>query len=219
MMKVIVGTQPKERPGGPDYFLQNPSGAAASMTEDLEWEKVSIEEVLAMATTMSLMGDMGSFRFSGALSGTSAEDFLDIAKDLAASPHQFIFTEEKLLKKVTDNLTKAGAQVVVYPTVKKDSGKEGGAFDVFSLTYAFAARDRKKLWLLYNEALRADVVPEAIAGILHWKVRDMVGKGERGKYSKEELQRISSGLVGVYHDSHRGAGELSLLLERYILLL
>ena len=233
-MNVIVGTSPMgqlqkfssekvlgspvspKAARGPDHFLQKTFDAANSSNsvEDLEWEKLSIEELLTMATTMSLMGDTRTFRITGALNGTRADEFLDIAKDLAQSPHQFIFTEEKLLKRPTDMVTRAGALVVVHPAAKKEE-----AFNMFSVTFAFAARDRKKLWLLLLQAGRAGVVPEATLGMLHWKVRDMLGKGEKGKYTKKELVQISRQLVTLYHDSHRGAGDLSLLLERFVLLI
>ena len=238
MMKVIVGTLPQQtqklpeenslarqaglQPGRETRGLFRREVSEFAAVEDFAWEKTSIEEVLAMATTMSLMGDTNVFRFSGALTGERADEFLDSAKDLVASPHQFIFTEEKLLKRPTDVLTKAGAEVIVHPAAKKEE-----AFNMFSITYIFAARDRKKLWLQLHEALRAGVVPEAVAGMIHWKIRDMLArrsfseggfaKGE--KYSTEELHRISGEMVTLYNESHRGAGDLALLLERYFLLL
>ncbi len=247
-MKVIVGMQPlqklssekvlaspteqsfgrgspvpaAERPGGPDYFRQKASEVAANAPEDLEWEKLEMEELLARATTNSLMGDTSTYRFSGAFSGSRADDFLALAKDLIASSHQFIFLEEKLLKKVTDKLSKIGAEVVVN---KKKEASKVEAFNIFSITYAFAVSDRKKLWLLLREAAGKEVAPEAIAGILHWKVRDMIVKGEGrphpgvSGFSKEELVRLSATIVTLYHESHRGAGDLELLLEKFALTL
>ncbi len=206
-MKVVVGIEPTQKQQ-PQKF----SEVAEIKIEDLDWEKISIGELLAMATTMSLMGDTRSFRLAGALNGGRAEEFLDSTKDFVLSSHQFIFIEEKLLKKPTDIITKAGAELVVYPPQKKEE-----TFNMFSVTFAFASRDRKKLWLLLLQALRRGVVPEAALGMLHWKVRDMLGKGETGKYTRGELIRVSSALVMLYHDSHRGAGELSLLLERFVL--
>lgn len=236
-MKVIVGSLPAQsqqsqkfskensltsprahenkRPGEEirGLFRRKTSGSAV---QDIEWENLQIEELVAMATTNSLMGELGIYRFSGALSGNRSDEFLDITKELSLSAHQFIFTEEKLLKKVIDTLQKMGAEVVLYPA--KDTGvKKAEAFNIFSLTYAFAARDRKKLWILYREALSRGVVPEAIAGVLHWKVRDLLVKSESSGFSKQELRSMSGELVSLYHDSHRGVGELPALLERYIL--
>jgi hypothetical protein len=44
----------------------------------------------------------------------------------------------------------------------------------------------------------------------------MLGKGSSA-YTKKELQNMSRQLVTLYHDSHRGAGSLELLLERFTL--
>ena len=181
---------------------------------DLSWERVEIDEMQSLATTQSLMGDLGVYRFTGALAGERGDEFLSLAKELVASPHTFIFEEEKLLKRPTDLLTKAGATITVHPAAEK---KE--SFDVFSVANIFATRDKKKLWLALTAAERAGVVPEAIAGMLHWKVRAMLADGRSPKYTREELKGLSRTLVTLYHDSHRGAGDLSLLLERLALLL
>ena len=180
----------------------------------LNWEAMSIEEVLSLVTTSSLLGEVNSYKLDGALSGERAEAFIENADVFVSSPHTCIFFEEKLLKKTTDKLAKVGAKIIERTKKAKPAHE---AFNVFSLTYAFASRDRKKLWLLYRSALLQGVVPEAIAGILHWKVRDMLSKREAGKYSARELQEFSGELTTLYHDSHRGAGDLALLLERFIL--
>ena len=52
---------------------------------------------------------------------------------------------------------------------------------------------------------RAGEKPEAVAGLMAWKARQI----KNVKLSRE--------LVALYHDSHRGAGELELLLERFAL--
>jgi DNA polymerase III delta subunit len=188
--------------------------------EELQWENVSIEEILSLATTASLLGDTQAFKLTGALGSARGEEFLDSAQALTESPHTFVFVEEKLLKKPTDSLTKTGAEIIA---VKKEPTKEKESFNVFALTYALAARDKKKLWLLFTEAMREGVVPEAMAGIMHWKVRDLYSKhsfkGSGGVYTEGELRHLSSMLVSLYHDSHRGAGDLGLLLEQFILLL
>lgn len=179
--------------------------------EDLPWESVSAEELLSRASTLSLMGDKKTLRFTGALAGERADEFLDCAKELSRSPHLFVFEEEKLLKRKSDILTKAGAAIESQAVVKKEE-----AFNVFALASVFAMRDRKKFWLSLVKAFREDTAPEAVAGMLHWKVRDLLAKGG-GKYTHAELKKISRELVMLYHDSHRGAGPLELLLERFAL--
>ena len=195
--------------GGAHVGKHIPKG---SVIEDIAWEKLERDELLALATTAPLFSGTRTLRLEGALGGAQGEEFLALAGELARSPHTFIFIEEKLLKKPTDALTKAGATVLAAPAAKKAE-----AFNIFALANAFGARDRKKLWILLVEAGRAGAAPEAVAGMLHWKVRDMLGKGARSAYTPEELKRLSRELVVLYHDSHRGAGELGLLLERFAL--
>ncbi len=200
MIRVVVGS------------ATTPRSRTSQVPEELRWEEMSVEEVATLASTASLLGEPHVFTLSGVFSGEKADEFLALVPGLVASPHLFVFAEEKLLKRPTDILTKAGAQIEVNAPVKK---KE--PFNVFALGGVFATRDRKKFWLSLTAAAHAGVVPEAVAGMLHWKVRDMLAKSERGRFTPAELKKISRNLVSLYHDSHRGAGDLELLLERFAL--
>ena len=137
---------------------------------------------------------------------------MDIAKELAGSPNTFIFEEEKLLKGPTTALEKAGAEIVIE---KRPAAAAARGFDPFGLTFAFAARDRKKLCLGLMQAFKAGEKAEAVAGLLNWKVRQELERATGAK--REQLINLSRQLVYMYHDSHRGAGDLELLLERFAL--
>lgn len=183
----------------------------AGPAEELKWEALSQEELANLASTPALFGGAQTYRLVGALTGERGEEFLELAEGLVESPHTFIFEEEKLLKKPTDILKKAGAKLEVHEPKKKEE-----TFNMFALAQVLGARDRKKLWIMLMKASHADAAPEALAGMMHWKVRDMLVKGST-TYTKEELVRMSRTLVTLYHDSHRGAGDLELLLERFAL--
>jgi len=181
--------------------------------QEIKWESMPSDELLGLASTQSMFGGEQIFLLVGALNSERQEEFLDIAEVLAESPHTFIFEEEKLLKAPTTALEKAGAKIEV---IKKAAAKERG-FDPYGLTFALAARDKKKLWLGLTASLEAGEKPEAIAGLLHWKVKQELERASGAK--REALINLSRQLVWMYHDSHRGAGELSLLLERFALTL
>lgn len=168
--------------------------------EELKWENVSIEDVIMLASTQALFGGVRTFVFSGALYGERGEEFLKIVEELVGSPHTFVFEEEKLLKHETEVLTKAGAKIEIKKVEKKE-----WKFDQFGIGAALGAHDKKKLWLGLTQALRAGEKPEALAGLLAWKARQM---GDH---------KLSRELTFMYHDSHRGAGDLELLLERFAL--
>jgi DNA polymerase III delta subunit len=176
---------------------KRPAGA-----EELKWESLPVGELVALASTQALFGGVRTFVLVGALSGERGEEILDLAEVFVESPHTFIFEEEKLLKAPTAALEKAGAKIEVRKVEKKERG-----FDPFGLTAALAARDRKRLWLALSASLRAGEKAEAVAGLLAWKARAM---GDAN---------LSRQLTWMYHDSHRGAGDLELLLERFALCL
>lgn len=191
--------------------IVGPSGQGKSVkkkdAEDIKWETLSAEELGMLASTSALFGLSGqdgarTYVLSNALAGERAEEFLEMAQTLAESPHAFIFEEEKLLKRETDLLGKAGAKII---RQEKPPAAGRTGFDPFGLTFALGAKDKKKLWLGLVQALRAGEKPEALAGLLAWKARQM----KDAKLSRE--------LVWMYHDSHRGGGDLELLLERFAL--
>lgn len=168
--------------------------------EELKWEGMSLQELATLASTPALFGDARSFVLVGAINSERQDEFLDNAEVFVESPHQFYFEEEKLLKGPTTALEKAGAKIEIQKVEKKEF-----KFDQFGITAALAAKDKKKLWLGLTAALRAGEKPEALAGLLAWKARAM------------RDANLSRELTFLYHDSHRGAGDLELLLERFAL--
>lgn len=175
-------------------------GKQARRAEELRWEAMSGEEIATLASTPTLFGGPRTFSLAGALASERGEEFLELAEGLVESPHTFIFEEKKLLKAPSEKLKKARAKIEIEKQEKKER-----VFDEFGMTRALAAGDRKKLWLGLTRALRGGEKPEAIAGLLAWKARQI------------RDANLSRELVFMYHDSHRGAGDLALLLERFAL--
>ena len=158
---------------------------------------IGVEELGMLASTPALFGGARAFVMVGA---AAREDVLDMADALAESPHTFIFEEEKLLKAPMAALTKAGATIVEAKAPKKEF-----RFDQFGAAQALGARDKKALWLALMRAFDAGEKAEALGGLLCWKARQMKDAA------------LSRQLTFLYHDSHRGAGDLELLLERFAL--
>ncbi|HEV8667009.1 MAG TPA: hypothetical protein VN665_04180 [Candidatus Paceibacterota bacterium] len=179
--------------------------------QEIKWETLGVEDLLSLAASQSMFGGVETYVLAGAINSDRQEEFLDLAGALAESPNTFIFEEEKLLKGPTTALEKAGAEIVV----EKRPAAAARGFDPFGLTFAFAARDRKKLWLGLMQAFKAGEKAEAVAGLLNWKLRQELERATGAK--REQLINLSRQLVYMYHDSHRGAGDLELLLERFAL--
>ncbi len=175
-------------------------GKNAGESEELKWESMATEQIATLASTGGLFGGSQVFSMRGALNGERAEEFLEIAEGLVASPHTFIFEEEKLLKAETEKIKKAGGTIEIVKAEKKEY-----RFDNFGVASALGAKDKKALWLGLMASWSAGEKPEAVAGLMCWKARQM------------RNVPLSRALVKLYHDSHRGAGELDLLLERFAL--
>ncbi len=157
-------------------------------------------------------------------------------EEIGKSDNIFIFLEEKVAKVLLLDITEVAERVQSFEKMK---GKEKQEFNIFSLTDAFGRRDKKKLWVLYQKALQTDAVPEEIHGILFWQLKSMLvaahstNSGQAGlapfvftkaknflkNYSVPELQTLSSTLVRMYHDAHRGVHDFPVALERFILTL
>jgi len=160
---------------------------------------ISPMELAALATTQALFG-AETYTFAGAFTGDDAEEFIELVPELKKSPHTFVFEEEKLLKKPSDALVKAGAKIETVKVEKKE-----WKFDQYGVASALGAHDKKRLWLGLMQAFRAGEKAEAVAGLMAWKARAM-----------KDLA-LSRELTFMYHDSHRGAGDLEILLERFAL--
>ncbi|MBX4189584.1 hypothetical protein KW785_03260 [Candidatus Parcubacteria bacterium] len=110
-------------------------------------------------------------------------------------------------------------------------------FNIFSLTDAIGARDKRGAWVLYQKALASGLVAEEIFWRVTWIAKSMLlasktesyketemkefpykkAKGYAKNFSREELEDLSESLVVGYHNTRRGLGEIETLLEKSIL--
>ena len=115
--------------------------------------------------------------------------------------------------------------------------KKGKEFNIFALTDALGARDKKRAWVLYQQALSAGLSAEEIFFKIVWQVKSMLiasrtknvgetdmkpfpyskAKSFLKNFSTSELQNLSEALVIGYHQARRGEGEIETLVERILL--
>jgi hypothetical protein len=108
---------------------------------------------------------------------------------------------------------------------------------LFPMADAFGSRDKKKLWVMYRQAMDNDAVPEEIHGILFWQAKSMVlaaksnAAGDAGlnpfvfskskrfcaNFKEGELDIVVSNLVHMYHRAHRGEIDFERELEKFVL--
>lgn len=138
------------------------------------------------------------------------EERLDV---LAASDNAIVILAPKLPTALAKKLV-AKAKVS-YRYDAPPTGEEKRGFNA-ALVNALAARNREKLWLEVNCALRAGDAPEMLHGLLHWKARDMLEKGGRA-WKPREARELSLSLIALLQDSRRKGLDLSPSLERFAL--
>ncbi len=162
----------------------------------------------------------------------SEADFDDFSKDIEkyiVSPHYFLFCVPKILAADKKKLGKV--PVLDCVTVKESKEK----FNLFSFSDAFALKNKKDLWVLYQKAKRAGVSEQEIIGIILWQVRVLLlvshdaekdagikpfvatkAKKALQSFTPQALEGYMKDLVSMYHDARRGV-DLSNSFERFIL--
>jgi len=206
--------------------------AAVFRIEPEKWSAVHLEE---------LIGGQGLFSqkmlifldrvFENEEAKAAVEDNL---KEIEKSDNIFIFLEHKVPKALLLQITDVAEKILEFEN-KAEKAKLD--FNIFSLTEAFGKKDKKKLWVLYQKALQTDAAPEEIHGILFWQIKSMILTGSAPNaaaagiapfaytkaksflrnFSHGELLSLSSKLVRMYHDAHRGIHDFEIALERLIL--
>ncbi len=198
------------------------------------------EETFSATGLEGFVGGQGLFeqKYLVVLDGCLAnkdhkETILDSLKEIKGSENIFILIEEKIDAKSLKKLEKYSEKIQVFE--KTETVKEN--MKLFTLTDAFAARDRKLSWVLYQKALNNGSSPEEIHSMLLWQVRSMVltkqekdangaglkpfvySKSKRflSGYSGDEIKKTYKKLVGIYHGARRGRYSLADSLEKTIL--
>lgn len=147
--------------------------------------------------------------------GLFAPKFLIIADNLLG--------DKELTPQVEPTLELAKTSENVFILIETPSVRSAaGGFNIWAPTEALARRDRKALWLLYQEAQAAGLSSEEIFWKLAWKLKTILLAARTGKpardYKTEELVALSGRLVRLWHDYRREAHrDFTIGLERFIL--
>jgi len=131
---------------------------------------------------------------------------------LKDSPTIFVFLEEKILAPVIKKYEKYS----VVEDFSSRATKQIPKMNVFDIADSFSRKDKIGAWILYRKAVSYGVQPEEISGIIFWKIKMMVLSGSK-LFSLNELKKISSELVSIYHKAHRGECDFTVGLEQFIL--
>lgn len=132
----------------------------------------------------------------------------------ASSKNHFIFSETKATKELLKPFEKVSAVIEKF-VIENKIAKKGPS--PFLLADAFGKRDKKAAWTLYVKAIEGGESPEAISGMLFWKIKTMIVSGRVQPFEKEALLDCSRDLVSIYHRARSEGSDLSIGLEQFIL--
>jgi DNA polymerase III delta subunit len=150
---------------------------------------------------------------------------------LHESQNQFVVIEGTLTAKQKKVFEAAGVALVEY---QRPEAKE---FNVFGLSDALSARDKKTLWILLQEAWRDGRATEELVGTLFWQIKmlrlaevtrtaDEAGqkpfvynkaKSALRNFKEGELTKFSGELTLLYHEGHIGKRDIKNALEAWVL--
>jgi len=230
MLSVFFGNDTvKVRHKAFDY-IDSEKGEATLVLIDADNYEVGI--LNSLTDNVSLFGGEYFYVLDNWSSDSNAfEELIRNLGRLKDSQHHFVVIEGPLLSPEKKKFEKYADKLEEYKITAAQS------FNNFSLADAFAKRDRKLLWLLWNEALLVGNKPEELAGILWWQIKTLrlaelgktaisVGlkdfpfnkaKHSLGNFKPGELERLSEELLTLIHESRLGKFELTLAIERWIL--
>jgi DNA polymerase III delta subunit len=234
-----------------ELIKKKPDASFFTLTDE-NWNDAVIEEYVAsqglfenkyIVLVKNIFSGPG---ISAADKKARREVFLEKIGAFAESPNIFIVAEDVTDKVSLKKIEKHAQKVQEFSDKKSDSAgsaKRSGKntdkdeFKIFDLADALGARDKKRLWTLYRQAVDAGKVPEEIHGILFWQMKNMIiaartktateaglnpfvfdkAKRYASNFSEPELRAILGQLVSVYHDAHRGIHDFETALEVFIL--
>lgn len=206
-----------------------PPEATLTTIDATEYEAGSLSDALG---ANSLFGGEQWFVIDTPSSDTVLnEETLGALAEMADSQNVFLVMEGAMLAPERKKYEKHAASVEVIVAEK------AARFDMFALTEALASRDKRRLWLLLQEARLNGIRDEETIGILWWQLKalriaavsqgpDDAGmkafpfnkaKGALAKFPVSDVVVRSQALLSLVHDARAGKRELDIALEEWVL--
>lgn len=128
---------------------------------------------------------------------------------LVESPTVFILEENGLSAPVKKLFEKHGAHIFEHIQKKKPSENT-----IFKVTDALTLSSKKEKWIAYRNAV-AEHAPEALIGILYWKLRQLIEKTK----DASQYKKMYTALITAHKTSWQKGYSLELAIEKVILTL
>lgn len=198
-------------------------------------ENFSLSELEAITGSQGLFEHKIVARLTDILSNKEvADDIVKKLPEMKSTDNIIVWSEGEVTKAILDKIKRQAEKTEEFLIRGKSQGRE---FNIFALSDALGAKDRKKFWQLIIEALDHGSAPEEIHGTLWWQLKSIAlakkiataeeaglkpfvyskAKSFARNWSDQELNLAMTYFVDMYHKSHRGESDFMVALEKFSL--
>ncbi len=178
--------------------------------------------------SVSLFGQTHIYQFVGIITDGGMEALVENGEAMVSSPNIFILQESDITEPRRKKLEAIGFNISKNTTNTKKFSNE-----IFALSDAIYARDKKVSWVVYQN-LSEKFAVEEIHGTVLWAIKMMrvyphadvlyikpfvASNANRAskKYTPTEIDNMHRQLVHMYHDAHNGKIDFNISLESWLL--
>lgn len=176
-------------------------------------DQITSNALLTLSNQSQLFGTVPITVIESAL--TEGQNILndELLSALKNSFNIFVFLEDSCTQAQIKKYKKYLEDTVLCEKKEKASPK----INAFVIADMYGRRDKIGTWTSYIDLIEKGEAPEAISGMLFWKIKTLLLARSVAPYSKRELERSSSALVDIYHKAHAGSVDMKVSLEQFIL--
>ena len=212
MIYLFTGDDFEKKKKALDVFLRpTKSGIETIFIDKQDFSPMHLE---SLYSGESLFASETRVVLIGVLDREESRNFiLDHLPEMASSKNTFIFSDGKLKKPILDAFKKSRAEINVFERVleKKES------FNNFLLANALGDRNKLQLWIYFRTAIESGAMMEALLGILHWKLKDMILKKNFQKFTEAELQSMDRKMSYLLPEARRERKDDEAVFEKFLL--
>lgn len=212
-------------------FVDKNMPADGTLTS-IEGGSFEVGQVSDSLGASSLFGGSEWFVFDGPSENAEfQEEVTSSLSEMSESSNTFVILEGPLLAGPKKIYNKFAADTIEFKADKAER------YNAFALAGALADKDKRKLWVLLQEAKLEGLRPEEVVGMFWWQLKTLrlaaltktaaeagmkdfpYNKAKRAlvKFREGEVEKLSYSLLEVYHDGHAGVADMDNALEQWVL--
>ncbi|MEI6553821.1 MAG: hypothetical protein WCO09_04580 [bacterium] len=158
---------------------------------------------------------------------------MGVLNEMKESNHAWIVVEEKITATNLKKFEKFTQKIFNYDKIEGELDKKQ-RINAFDFAEQFAGKNKVGAWKEFLKLKDAELVGEEIHGVLWWQMKSVylakfsktAEEAGLAPYSFQKALRLSKGwelkelnqildkLVGIYHEAHKGSGDMMVELEK-----